>query len=765
MRVGGQRIAAGRNAELCRQPAGLWLGRTEASVMGWSRWTSAPPPLGHARPVLEPLLRSRGCSPRWLGRSFATRSAPASSSSYARKSAVPSSSFASSARPVGSVSGGGAPFVSSHFSISEDEITHFFSRKSLVWKRSGEELVVQTCPTCPDHKYKMDNLFKLYISKRTGQFFCHRCGNKGSWFDFKRLYGEIPYTAPMSAPVPASGEVAHDHQHHQHAPAPGLQEEREKPLPDHDVVSKYPLALFNEYPQVLTFLTGNKTKVQRHLSEEVIRKYKVGATKYAFGGDSEQCVTFPWIDADAEGRNSIRRLKIRSIKNKANQRLTPAGGQWGFFGWHTVPADAKEIVITEGEFDAMAVYQATGLPAISLPNGAHSLPVELLPRLERFEKIYLWMDDDIPGQEGAAKFAQKLGIKRCLLVRTKQGDPEGPKDANDALRAGKDLNAILKKAGRTPHQQVISFQDIADEVYRNICSPDELAGVPSKMFPSLTKILKGHRKGELTVFTGPTGVGKTTLLSQLSLDFAMQGVRTLWGNFEIKNTYLAQKMLLQYAGKNLAELQDRAQWDEASRAFSDLPLYWMRFHGSTSVDQVLDAMDYAVYVHDVEHVVLDNLQFMLSGQAWGQEGVAAGNKFDIQDRALEEFRRFASTKNVHITLVIHPRKTEDDRPLNVASVFGSVKATQEADNVLILQYNKGEDWKWLEVAKNRFDGELGPIALQFNKRNKSYREMPTTGLLNKARKGASKGASNQPDDPQPATASSATSTTPPTKAG
>jgi len=200
-------------------------------------------------------------------------------------------------------------------------------------------------------------------------------------------------------------------------------------------------------------------------------------------------------------------------------------------------------------------------------------------------------------------FSFSLVISRCLLVRTKQGDPEGPKDANDALRAGKvrealrapvrrgrwwhrpssparlidaliplaqDLNAILKKAGRTPHQQVISFQDMADEVYRNICSPDELAGVPSKMFPSLTKILKGthtsshcdivsstvpvmahahttphtrhdtthtythdmvriverpgHRKGELTVFTGPTGVGKTTLLSQLSLDFATQGI-------------------------------------------------------------------------------------------------------------------------------------------------------------------------------------------------------------------------------------------------
>jgi len=38
--------------------------------------------------------------------------------------------------------------------------------------------------------------------------------------------------------------------------------------------------------------------------------------------------------------------------------------------------------------------QATGLPAVSLPNGARSLPVQVLPLLERFRRIYLWMDDD-----------------------------------------------------------------------------------------------------------------------------------------------------------------------------------------------------------------------------------------------------------------------------------------------------------------------------------------------------------------------------------
>lgn len=38
------------------------------------------------------------------------------------------------------------------------------------------------------------------------------------------------------------------------------------------------------------------------------------------------------------------------------------------------------------------------MPAISLPNGAGSLPPQVLPLLERFERIYLWMDDDVPGQ-------------------------------------------------------------------------------------------------------------------------------------------------------------------------------------------------------------------------------------------------------------------------------------------------------------------------------------------------------------------------------
>jgi hypothetical protein len=30
------------------------------------------------------------------------------------------------------------------------------------------------------------------------------------------------------------------------------------------------------------------------------------------------------------------RIKARSRLRKERQRLDPAGGEWGFFGWHTV---------------------------------------------------------------------------------------------------------------------------------------------------------------------------------------------------------------------------------------------------------------------------------------------------------------------------------------------------------------------------------------------------------------------------------------------
>lgn len=47
----------------------------------------------------------------------------------------------------------------------------------------------------------------------------------------------------------------------------------------------------------------------------------------------------------------------------------------------------------------------------------------------------------------------------------------------------------------------------------------------------------------------------------------------------------------------------------------------------------------------------------------------------MQDKAIEVFRQLATKKDIHLTLVIHPKKVDEGEDLNISSVFGSAKAT------------------------------------------------------------------------------------------
>jgi len=52
-------------------------------------------------------------------------------------------------------------------------------------------------------------------------------------------------------------------------------------------------------------------------------------------------------------------------------------------------------------------------------------------------------------------------------------------------------------------------------------------------------------------------------------------------------------------------------------------------------------------------------------------------RFAVQDHIVGAFRRFATNSSCHVTLIIHPRKEEDDRELQTASIFGSAKVRDE----------------------------------------------------------------------------------------
>jgi len=128
----------------------------------------------------------------------------------------------------------------------------------------------------------------------------------------------------------------------------------------------------------------------------------------------------------------------------------------------------KFLVITEGEYDAMAVHQETKFPCVSLPQGASHLPKQLMPFFDRFEKIYLWLDADEVGKRSAEKYAEALGPNRTFIIDPSfniEDFASYPKDANDALRQGLDFRKIMTENTRWLDQQkVLSMSSLINKI-------------------------------------------------------------------------------------------------------------------------------------------------------------------------------------------------------------------------------------------------------------------------------------------------------------
>ncbi|EDW75445.1 uncharacterized protein Dwil_GK23862 [Drosophila willistoni] len=397
-----------------------------------------------------------------------------------------------------------------------------------------------------------------------------------------------------------------------------------------------------------------------------------------------------------------RREKTISHKDATNSGLLV----------HGVGKQKAVLVSNLMDFIVLATQNIETHSIVCLPFELKMLPQECLPGLELFKELIFWLHYDASHSWDAARtFAQKLEDKRCLLIRPTETEPS----PHLAQRRRLNLRHILAKAQPVRHRSITTFNAMRNDILSELQNIEKVNGVKWKRFPVLNKLLKGHRRGELTILTGPTGSGKTTFMSEYSLDLAIQGVSTLWGSFEIRNTRLASTLLRQYVGYPLDDkLNEFSHW---ATEFERIPLYFMTFHGQQPLKPVLEAIEHASYVHDVQHVIIDNLQFMMGVSSY------RGDKFWEQDSIIAAFRSFATKHNVHVTLVMHPRKERQEDELTTSSVFGTAKATQEADNVLIIQDKRltsVRGKKYLQIAKNRYSGDLGIMPLEFDKDALSY---------------------------------------------
>ena len=126
------------------------------------------------------------------------------------------------------------------------------------------------------------------------------------------------------------------------------------------------------------------------------------------------------------------------------------------------------IIITEGEFDCMAIDQVGFPQVVSVPNGASlgNNKMEWLDNsieyFEQAEKIIIATDKDNAGVNLRTQLSSRLGIERCYKVEF--GDC---KDANEVLvKHGEDtLKQIINSAEPFPIEGAFTVIDVENEGY------------------------------------------------------------------------------------------------------------------------------------------------------------------------------------------------------------------------------------------------------------------------------------------------------------
>ncbi|XP_054012924.1 mitochondrial DNA helicase isoform X1 [Hylaeus anthracinus] len=571
--------------------------------------------------------------------------------------------------------------TNSVLNISVSHLKQLFKQKCLSVV-DGHVCLIADCPICNNEKKDA----KLYVNKTTGFFMCDKCKCTGSW-DILRQFLSTPKSMEKLKELDILKANLHKEQ-------------------DFDKKWK---DMKENCRDIMELTTEEYNALLDNFSLPDVSQQDMSQLKCIYK-ETSKVLYFPLIGLE----NSVVGYKFIGTDVKAEPTF-PVSSVSGCVTYkQNTGKNDNTAVIVESIYDLLAlVAQKSANIIICLPYNLKTLPQQLLPYMESFKKLTLWFGNDETSWYTARQFAKKLNEKRCYFVRPTDLQPQ-PKLAAEM---GYNLKGILQNAQAVWHKSITTFRELREEVLSDLQNIDKVQGVKWKRYPVLNRILKGHRRGELTILTGPTGCGKTTFMSEYSLDLAMQGVNTLWGSFEIRNARLARTMLQQMVELPLDQHLDN--FDLYADAFEKLPIYFMTFHGQQTIKVVMDAVEHATYVHDIAHVIIDNVQFMMGTS----DDSKHMDRFWKQDDIIAKFRNFATKYNCHVTAIIHPRKERSEEELTTSSIFGGAKASQEADNVLIIQdkrFSSVRGKKYLQVAKNRYSGDLGIMMLEFEKSSLSY---------------------------------------------
>lgn len=274
-----------------------------------------------------------------------------------------------------------------------ETITQFADRHLSPYVIRGDELTPLLCPICGGGASQDQRTFSINIDE--GVYHCMRgtCHAKGRFEELMQHFGE---TAPA---FDASNKT--------------MKRAKAYTQPTTEL---HPLT-----EEILSYFASRK------ISKETLEAYGVAA-------DQAGNIVFPFMYEGKRVYDKYRRPRKPQAKEPKEWQFS--GACPILFGMDLC-ASSQPLIVTEGQIDALSLYEAGIRNVVSVPSGSENLDwiENCWTFLERFSTIILFGDNDDPGRKMTRKVTLRLDEARCMTIENYPERPDGKpcKDANEIL--------------------------------------------------------------------------------------------------------------------------------------------------------------------------------------------------------------------------------------------------------------------------------------------------------------------------------------------
>lgn len=397
--------------------------------------------------------------------------------------------------------------------------------------------------------------------------------------------------------------------------------------------------------------------------------------------------------------------KYRTLADKRFSQ--DAGATKCFWNYNAIVDQSladKPLIITEGEFDAMAAMQCGYNRVVSVPDGAPSQEQEdretrkysylehAKSALRDVREIILAVDSDPAGLALLNDLSRRIGKARCKWIKY----PKGCKDLNDTLmRYGeKGVHAALQTA---------QWCEV-DGVYRMSELPPYLERQQYSTGMSFLDENYRIRMGDLCVVTGIPGQGKTTFVNDIACRVAEKHNWTVAiASFEqhpqadhrraLREWYLERP--LQHCLPQDLERADK--WIDEHFVFI-VPSE----DDFANLEWTLDKCATAVIRYGARMVIID---------PWNELDHDRPPDMSLTEytgKAIKAFKGLARRLDVHVIVVAHPTKLAGGEIPSLYSISDSAHWANKPDvGIVIWKENMEDTTSLCWVRKSRYHDQIG----------------------------------------------------------